>query len=80
MQTHLTAQTDLNILEGQGICSRCQTTLLFGSAVLAFISVADSVLKYATHRTMDSSFVKQRVNDQQYFCIKQALIFIFFRV
>ena len=49
-----------------------------GSAILAFISVASSVLKHATHRTMDSSLVKRRVNDQQYFCIKQALIFIFF--
>ena len=74
------AQTDLNILKGQGICSRCQTTLLFYSAILAFMSVADSVLKHAIHRTMNSSLVTRRVNDQQYFCIKQALIFIFFRV
>ena len=80
MPTDLAAQTDLNILEGGGICSRCQTTLLFGSAVLALIFVADSVLKHATPRTMNSSLVKRRVNDQQYFCIKQALIFIFFRV
>ena len=42
------------------------------------MSVASSVLKHATHRTMNSSLVKRHVNDQQYFCIKQALIFIFF--
>ena len=80
MPTHLAAQTDLNILEGQGICPRCQTTLLFCSVALALISVGDSVLKHATPRTMNSSLVKRRVNDQQYFCIKQALIFIFFCV
>ena len=65
MPTDLTAQTDLNILEGQNICSRYQTTLLFGSAVLAFTSVGDSVLKHATPRTMNSSLVKRRINDKQ---------------
>ena len=65
MPTDLTAQTDLNILESQGICSRCQTILPLSPAVLAFISVADSVLKHATPRTMNNSLVKRRVIDQQ---------------